>query len=244
MIVDNKNIKKTKIPIDIVSINCLTPEESIKALDYSTRSLSFNNSYLFTDKKIQSSNHKVINIEKFKDLDDYSNFMLTLNEYITSDHVLIVQDDGYIINSDLWSDEFLKYDYIGAPWPTTHSWRKRWSAKKYQNATINSKKNRVGNGGFSLRSKKFLKYASKFESCNGIAEDVFLCLVNYDKAIEKNIKFAPFEIALKFSYEVPLGGRKMTKETKGQLLDKNKHFGWHGKRFLNSDELINLKDNV
>ena len=46
MSVDNKNIKKTKIPIDIVSINCLTPDQSIKALDYSTNSLLFNNSFL------------------------------------------------------------------------------------------------------------------------------------------------------------------------------------------------------
>ena len=241
---DNKDIKKTKIPIDIVSINCLTPDQSIKALDYSTNSLLFNNSFLFTDKKIESSRHKIINIEKFNDLDDYSNFMLTLNEYISSEHVLIVQDDGYVINPNLWSDEFLKYDYIGAPWPTAYSWRKRWSDKKYKNASKNSKKNRVGNGGFSLRSKKFLKYASNFESCNGIAEDVFLCLVNYDKAIENDIKFAPLEVALKFSYEVPLKGRKMKKEGKDQFLDKSKHFGWHGKRFVNSDELINLKDSV
>ncbi len=244
MSVDNIDIKKTKIPIDIVSINCLTPHESIKALDYSTNSLLFNNSFLFTDKKVKSSNHKIINIEKFKSLHDYSNFILTLNEYISSDYVLIVQDDGYIVNSDLWSEEFLKYDYIGAPWPTTYSWRKRWSDKKYKNAAKNSKKNRVGNGGFSLRSKKFLKYASSFESCNGIAEDVFLCLVNYEKAIERDIKFAPFETALQFSYEVPLEGRKMQKEGKDQFFDKNQHFGWHGKRFTNSDELMKLKDSV
>ena len=138
----------------------------------------------------------------------------------------------------------IRDSYIGAPWPTAYSWRKRWSDKKYQNAAKNSKINRVGNGGFSLRSKKFLKYASNFESCNGIAEDVFLCLVNYEKAIENDIRFAPFEIAFKFSYEVPLKGRKMKKEAKDQFLDKSKHFGWHGKRFINSDELINLKDSV
>ena len=36
----------------------------------------------------------------------------------------------------------------------------------------------------------------------------------------------------------------MKKEGKDQFLDKSKHFGWHGKRFVNSDELINLKDSV
>ena len=243
MTIEKGPIKKTKLPIDIVSINCLTPGESIKALDYSCGSFSFKNSFLFTDKKIESSDHKVIKIKKFEDLDDYSNFILTLGDYVSSDHVLIVQDDGYIINPNLWKDEFLSYDYIGAPWPTTYTWRKRWSEKRYSNASRNAKRNRVGNGGFSLRSKKFLNYASTFDSCNGIAEDVFLCLVNYEKALDYDIKFAPFETALKFSYEVPLKGKKMNKEDKVQLLNDQNHFGWHGKRFENSDYLINLKNN-
>ena len=244
MTIDKSPSSKTKLPIDIVSINCLTPEESIKALDYSCNFFSFKNSFLFTDKKIQSPDHKIIEIEKFKDLDDYSNFILTLDGYISSNHVLIVQDDGYIINPDLWSEEFLKYDYIGAPWPKTYTWRKRWSEQRYQKASKNAKKNRVGNGGFSLRSKKFLKYASTFSSCNGIAEDVFLCLVNYEKALDYDIKFAPFETALRFSYEVPLKGKKMQKEDNNQVLNEQNHFGWHGKRFINSDNLINLKNNV
>ena len=80
-------------------------------------------------------------------------------------------------------------------------------------------KNRVGNGGFSLRSKEFLNYSSKFNDCLSYAEDVFLCLVNYEEAINNKIKFAPFEIALKFSYEVPLGGFKKNKEKKiGHLI--------------------------
>ena len=30
----------------------------------------------------------------------------------------MVQDiDGHIVNPHLWTNEFLKYDYIGAPWP-------------------------------------------------------------------------------------------------------------------------------
>ena len=48
---------------------------------------------------------------------------------------------------------------------------------------------------------------------------MFLCLVNYEEAINNKIKFAPFEIALKFSYEVPLGGFKKNKEKKiGHLI--------------------------
>ena len=63
-----------------------------------------------------------------------------------------------------------------------------------------------------------------------------------NKAIEENIRFAPFDIAYKFSYEVPLAGKNFDKEDKLQIFDSNYHFGRHGKRFLNSDELLNLKN--
>ena len=57
--------------------------------------------------------------------------------HITTSHILFIEWDGWVINADSWTDDFLQYDYIGAPWP-------------WHNA------NRVGNGGFSLRSVKLL----------------------------------------------------------------------------------------
>ena len=149
------------LPIDIISVNCLNPLESLKALDYSTKILKFNNSYLFTHEKINSTKHKVINIDKFNSITDYSDFILGIGNYVDSEYVLIVQDDGYIINPKKWTNEFLAYDYIGAPWPGQYSWRKRWKNETYQKAYINSKKNRIGNGGFSLRSRKFLNQLDK-----------------------------------------------------------------------------------
>ena len=41
--------------------------------------------------------------------------------------MLIVQDDGFIINKNLWDEEFLSYDYIGAPWPLDEKWFKEAS---------------------------------------------------------------------------------------------------------------------
>jgi len=52
--------------------------------------------------------------------------------------ILIYQEDSIIFKSNI--DEFIMWDYIGAPWPKT------------QNDTINS----VGNGGLSLRSKDIM----------------------------------------------------------------------------------------
>tara|TARA_B110000008_G_scaffold250691_1_gene264179 strand:+ start:1525 stop:2235 length:711 start_codon:yes stop_codon:yes gene_type:complete len=232
-----------KLPIDIISASCINPVDSLKTLDYCSSFFEFNNSILFTDSEIKSTNHQIVNIDKFQSIDDYSNFILKLGKYIESSHVLIVQDDGHIVNKDIWSDDFLDYDYIGAPWPSSKKFIKRWSDKKYGDTIQNIKLNRVGNGGFSLRSKNFLNYSSQFEDTGGIAEDIFLCLINYQKALSEEIKFAPFDIAIKFSYEVPLKGFNKSNEAKNKTYNLNNHFGWHGKRFLNSDKLMKLKFN-
>ena len=61
-----------------------------------------------------------------------------LGAHIQTDYALVVQWDGFVIDGNAWADEFWNYDYIGARWPHV--------AGPY----------RVGNGGFSLRSKKLL----------------------------------------------------------------------------------------
>ena len=39
-----------------------------------------------------------------------------LHKYFKTSHCLIVQADSFVVGSRLWKYEFLKYDYIGAPW--------------------------------------------------------------------------------------------------------------------------------
>ena len=39
-----------------------------------------------------------------------------LHKYFDTSHCLIVQSDSFVVDSDLWKDEFLDFDYIGAPW--------------------------------------------------------------------------------------------------------------------------------
>ena len=61
-----------------------------------------------------------------------------MKRYINTKFCLVTQWDGWVINSQKWNSEFLNYDYIGAIWPDYSS-------------------NQIGNGGFSLRSKKLLR---------------------------------------------------------------------------------------
>lgn len=144
-------------------------------------------------------------------LDYNTHIVEQLDQIIDTDFVLLVQSDGYIINPKLWDDKFLDFDYIGAPWP--------WH-------------NIVGNGGFSLRSKKFIKTSAnltyikdhpEYELC---PEDNFLCLPTYCRAhfIRHGCRFADVLTGLRFSFEHPLAINPTHKITNS--------FGFHGKHNL------------
>jgi len=92
---------------------------------------------------------------------DYSRFIIKgLANYVTTNFALIVQWDGYGLNGVNWQPEFIKYDYIGAPWPT-------WPDIKGNH--------RVGNGGFSLRSKLWLQAEKSAPQHAGEPEDFYCC---------------------------------------------------------------------
>ncbi len=129
----------------------------------------------------------------------YSYFVLyELHKYIESPFALVVQHDGYVLNPEKWTDQFLEYDYIGAPWPAETHYTK-------EGVEV-----RVGNGGFSLRSKKLLSAFTDLgltytdDGTGFFHEDGQIC--NYHrKALEDNgIKFAPVELAARFSRELPV----------------------------------------
>ena len=125
--------------------------------------------------------------------ESYNFFKLNrLDDHINTDFVLTVENDGFIIDASFWEDEFLDYDYIGSPWYDP----------------IDDPKYRVGNGGFSLRSKKLLE-ATKIitDSRDGPFgnEDMFICWKS-KKVLESfyKIKFAPVELAAKFAVELTM----------------------------------------
>lgn len=226
----------TKLEIDLVTVNTVNPESALKALDYSCRSLVFNNTYLFTNKLIKSKTHKVININKFNSIDQYSDFVLNFNNFqFKSEYILIIQDDGFVLNSRKWNNEFYKYDYIGAPWPKID----KISNVKFGIEELNAKKkNRIGNGGFSLRSKKFLKYSSQYSTCRGYPEDLFLTAINYEKAKKYKINFPSPKLAYSFSTETPLFGKNKDTVLDSRYFLKINSFGFHGKHHKKYTSLI------
>jgi hypothetical protein len=225
--------------IDILSVNCVNPQQSIQALKYCSKFFKFKDIILFTDSPISDPDITIKTIPKL-DWHSYNDFILKLGDYTDADYVLVIQDDGHIVNPDMWTDEFLNYDYIGAPWPAEESWISLQMAHQQEYMRKVFPKNRVGNGGFSLRSKKFLEFSAQYMTCDNLGEDSFLCTRVYDEAIEYGIKFAPLKLATQFSYENPCIENGTPWDSKISF-DKTKHFGWHGKNFINTHELLSLK---
>ena len=63
----------------------------------------------------------------------------------------------------------------------------------------------------------------------------------YQEAIDYGIKFAPFELAIKFAYENPCFEYDGHHWDEMIEFDQSKHFGWHGNQFFNKNELLSLK---
>lgn len=159
-------------------------EAQQKALDYSCRGIEFG-----AVKNI---------IQECSDIDEWNRAIIyDLNSYIDTDFCILVHPDGYIINPTAWRDEWLNYDYIGAPWPLP--------SDDYSFRDINGQLIRVGNS-VSLRSKRLVELAPKlhleWKPFHGFYnEDGFICVNYRHEYLKAGMKFAPLEVAKYFSKE-------------------------------------------
>jgi len=105
---------------------------------------------------------------------------------------MIVHHDGYAENARHWTDEFLAYDLIGAPWPCSVN-------EPFGNSL-------VGNGGFTIRSRRFLDACKTCPPLplEGWGEDQWFCVANRSHFLNSGCVFAPAMLALKFSLETPI----------------------------------------
>lgn len=222
------NFSKDDVTISGISTNERWFENTLKAVLYSKQISGIKNAQLISSKPF---NHQEVQYVPFNfainNIPDWNVFMIKhLYKFCPTNFLLNIHDDGFVINSSAWTDDFLKYDYIGALWPVgLHDPKVK-------------EDDRCGNGGFSLRSKRLLEIAALY--CPAYAypnEDRVICGLHRNIFIEKGIKFAPDNIACQFSIEddsIP--------EAKGQSHKDRfslKSFGFHNansdaKKFLDS----------
>jgi len=173
--------------ITLICVDCLNYDAALRAIARSTQHTEFHKAIFITDKPPQKkpNNVEIKIIEKIQSREAYSNFMLDkIGDYFITKFALIVQWDGYIINEQAWNPDFLNYDYIGAKW-----WHKDG---------LN-----VGNGGFSLRSRKLIESIKQLNIKNrNDTEDNIICRT-YRIELENKfgIKYADEKTADQFAYE-------------------------------------------
>lgn len=201
------------ISLPNVTLICVTSvkiEESISSLQHCASLINFKEVKFVTHENIDIKSVTVEKCRKLTSIEAYSHYMIyDLYKHVNTDFCLTIQHDGFIVNSHLWNDDYLKYDYIGAPW------------KIRTDCYLDPKGNhiRVGNGGFSLRSQRLLNtpncehipfastmHGDYYKHMNHYSknEDNIICVHNRELYEKYGNIFAPFEVALTFSKETIL----------------------------------------
>lgn len=186
----------------LIVADCANPDLALRALRLSMRDLRFAAVKLFTDRDINAPDITVERIPTIASHAQYSRFIAKeLLSHIDTEYVLVAQWDGYVINANTWTPEFLLYDYLGARWD---------HAQMREEAHHN-----VGNGGFSLRSRTLLEALQDPRIDDLNPEDSAICR-RYRRYLEDRhgIVFATDDVADRFSFE--------------HLLPEAAPFGFHG----------------
>jgi len=212
----NQKAKRQGVPdvllptVTLICVSGVNIEDSVYALWRSSRSIKFGAVKIISPHRPsylpEGFLHEVPHESKLDSIDSYSHYMIyDLWRHVDTDHCLVVQADGYVLDESAWSYDFLRYDYIGAPWRVS------------ENAYLDpwGRHVRVGNGGFSLRSKKLLEIPLKvhvpwdvnsndfYKHMNAglFSEDGNICVHNRHIYEGENCEWAPIEVALSFSRE-------------------------------------------
>ena len=110
----------------------------------------------------------------------------------TTSHVLMYQWDAGVRDVNCWTDDFLQYDYIGAPWPGKRAGQ--WQPKDGYS---------VGNGGFTLMSMKFCNWIYANRDRVRAQSDMGVSYGARDMAVAAGqpIKWPNEDVAYRFSFE-------------------------------------------
>lgn len=205
--------KKT---LSIVCYDTLRYKRSTYAIEQTLKCIDADMVYWFSDRAIDdgvgvpSVTHLISPIRPDHFGEDTGNLCFNvIPSIVDTDFALYVQSDGFALNKSAWTDEFYDYDYIGAPWPC------------YNDGLGN-----VGNGGFSLRSRRIHSALQDLRVGKGILnsafEDTLICRT-FRRQLEKDygIRFAPIELAARFSMEMASGVPDIDKWI-------GRSFGFHG----------------
>ena len=198
--------------VTLICVSSVNFEQTLYAFRKSMQGINFGAVKLVSDQDRPEFEQYGITVEKcpkITSIDEYSHYMIyDLHKHVDTTHCITIQGDGFIINPDKWDPFWLEFDYIGAPWEHSDgAYIDPWGGHQ-----------RVGNGGFTLRSKKLLEVPQhayihfdvnwgdfyKHMDANNTAEDGCICVHNRHIYEVLGCKFAPVTVAARFAHEKPV----------------------------------------
>lgn len=207
--------------VTLFCADCVDVGRAVRAIERSRAGIRYGEVQFLTS--LPSHVPRVI-VPHIGSLVHYSIFMLKeAFKYIHTNHMLVVQHDGFVLNPGSWSDSWLEYDYIGPLFLQPHEWDQM-----------------VGSGGFSLRSKKLMEFVAAHtpdwdgqaetveftQTQMGRYEDGVICHRLKDELRFNGFKIAPPEVACKFAQ----GGwpREISPRREDRTYYCERPFGFHG----------------
>lgn len=172
--------------VTLCAATSVNVKATVRGLKASLAQIDFAACKLFTDAPIRSEHPAIciVPIQRLNSSAAYSDFLLSqMSNHVDTSHCLIAQWDGHVIDAKRWRPEFLNYDYIGASWPQFRDGHD------------------VGNGGFSLRSRRLMEACRnpQFHPCH--PEDLAIGRENRTWLEGMGMRFAPRALADMFATE-------------------------------------------
>jgi hypothetical protein len=215
-------MKRLALPqVTLVAVDTRAPALATQALQRSIADVDFARAVLFTHppaSAIRVAGIEVVDCGLIDSGAAYSQFVLRkLPSHVHTSHVLVTQWDGFVVDAAAWTDEFLTCDYVGAVWPD-------------QPAAVC-----VGNGGFSLRSRRLLDAGLDARIVDEHPEDQMLCRENRALLVQTHgVRFASPALARRFAFE--------------NEAPRGPTFGFHGAynlpRFIDEATLVRWIDDL
>ena len=174
--------------VTLVAVTSVAHEATLRAIERCTAQADFAAVLFISDRLPPRASTPAVTWHQIAPLasrEAYSHFLLTeLHNHVKTSHALCIQWDSWILEGAQWREEFLVYDYIGAPWPHIQG------------------PQAVGNGGFSLRSHRLLAACAQLGFFHDEAEDLAICRTHRQE-LESHfgVVFAPEDLARRFAYE-------------------------------------------
>ena len=190
--------------VTLVMIETLNHELARRSINESVSKAKFAEVLIFTDRDDLffplDCDARFIHVENWPTKVAWCNFRWSaITPFLKTSHYLMTEWDAWIWQPGMWRDDFLNYDYIGAPW-----WYK-------------DGKN-VGNGGFSLVSTCLKRYITDRlwdYPCDSVVDDDLLCRTYRPKLELAGFEWAPERLAHEFAFEC------------SRPSDSSNHFGFH-----------------